>query len=108
MAVDDPGEDVRQIGLRVHIVQLARLNEAGDDRPVLGAAVTTGEQTILPRQADGPDRSLNDVGVDLDTAVFQEVGKPVPVLERVGDGLTHVRPGHDLAADLDQPAMEVA
>jgi hypothetical protein len=39
MAVDDACDDVGEVSLRVDAVQLAGLDERGEDRPVLAAAV---------------------------------------------------------------------
>ncbi len=39
MAVDDPGEDVGEVTERLDAVELAGLDQRGDDGPVLGAAV---------------------------------------------------------------------
>ena len=78
MAVDDPGEDVGEVGLRVDAVELAGLDERGDDGPVLSAAVGAGEERILAIEGDGTDGALDDVGVDLDAAVVEEAGEPLP------------------------------
>ncbi len=37
MAADDADDDVGEVGLGVEVVQLAGLDERGDDGPVLGA-----------------------------------------------------------------------
>lgn len=47
MAVDDAGDDVGQVGVRVDVVELAGFDERGDGRPVLGAAVGADEERIL-------------------------------------------------------------
>ena len=43
MAVDDPVEDVSEVGLRFDAVELASLDKRGDDGPVFSAAVGAGE-----------------------------------------------------------------
>lgn len=53
MAVDDAGDDVREVGLGVDAVEFAGLDARGDDSPVLGAAVGAGEERILPCQVPG-------------------------------------------------------
>jgi hypothetical protein len=50
MAVDDPGDDVGEVGLRIDATELAGLDQRGDDRPVLATAVGAGEECILPVQ----------------------------------------------------------
>ena len=86
VAGDDAGDDVGEVGVGVEAVELAGLDERGDRRPVLAAAVGSGEERILPVQGDGSDTALDHVGVDLDAAVIEEAGKPGPAGERVADG----------------------
>ncbi len=47
MAVDDLGEDVGEVGVRVDAAELAGLDQRRDDRPVLAAAVGASEQRII-------------------------------------------------------------
>ena len=48
MALGLPGDDalqhIGQIGLRVELVELRRVDQRGQDRPALGAAFTAAEQ----------------------------------------------------------------
>ena len=78
MAVDDLGDDVGEIGVRIDAAELAGLDQRRDDRPVLAAAVGAGEQRILAIEGDGADGALDDVGVDLDAAVVEEAGQSRP------------------------------
>src|SRR6187431_1978268 len=55
---------------------------------MLAAAVGAGEEVVLAAERDRADRALDDIGVDLDAAVVEEAGEPVPARERVAD-----RPG---------------
>ena len=87
MAVDDLGEHVGEIGVRIDAVELAGLDQRGDDRPVFPAAVGAGEERILAIEGDRADRALDRVGVDLDAAVVEEAGESLPVRERVADRL---------------------
>ena len=87
MAVDDPGDDVGEIGLRVDAVELAGLDQRSDDGPVLGAAVGAGEQSVLAIERDRPDGALDDVVVDLDAAVVEEARQALPARQRVADRL---------------------
>jgi hypothetical protein len=52
VAVDDLGEDVGEIAERLDAVELAGLDQRGDDGPVLGATVGAGEQCIFPVERD--------------------------------------------------------
>ena len=76
MAVDDPGDDVGDVGLRIDDVEFAGLDQRGDDRPVLAAAVGAGEERVLAIEGDGADGPLDDVGVDLDAAIVEEAAAP--------------------------------
>jgi hypothetical protein len=52
MAVDDLGERVGEIGLRIDAAKLAGFDKRGDDRPVFSAGVGTGEERILAIEGD--------------------------------------------------------
>ena len=45
--IDEPGQHVGEISLRIDATELARLDERGDAGPVLGAVIMAGEQCIL-------------------------------------------------------------
>lgn len=45
--VDEFGEHVGQVGLRIDIVKLAALDQRGDAGPVCGTLVTAGEERVL-------------------------------------------------------------
>jgi hypothetical protein len=47
MAVDEAGENIGEIGLRIDLVELTGLDQRGDNAPVLAAAVGPGEERIL-------------------------------------------------------------
>jgi hypothetical protein len=62
-------------------IGLARLN-----RSITAARCTgRGEECVLAIEHDGADAALDNVGVELDAAIVQEAGKPVPVVEAVTD-----------------------
>jgi hypothetical protein len=46
--VDEPGQDVGEIGLRSDTVQLAGFDQRSEAGPVLGSRIVAGEQGILP------------------------------------------------------------
>ena len=64
----------------VHGVQLAGLDERGDDRPVGAAFVAAGEERILAIERDGPDRSFDRVAIDFDVAVVEEAAEALPAV----------------------------
>src|SRR6185312_3502135 len=87
MAADDAGDDVGEVGLGVHVVQLAGLDQRGEHGPVFGAAVGAGEEVVLAAEGERADGALDDVGVDLDAAVVEEPSEALPAAERVADRL---------------------
>ena len=106
MAVDDPGDDVGEVGLRIDAVELAGLDQRGDDRPVLAAAVGAGEESVLAVEGDGADGAFDDVGVDLDAAVVEEAGEAFPARERVADRLGELGLLADQGELVAQPGFE--
>ena len=90
MALDDPCDGVGQIGLRIDGVELGGLDEGRQNSPVLAAAVGSGEQGVLAVQRQRPDGALHGVVVDLDPAIVEEQGEPLPARERIADGLSQL------------------
>jgi hypothetical protein len=83
MAVDDFGERVGEIGLRIDAREFAGLDQRGEDRPVFSPAVGAREERILAIECDGTDRALDDVGVHFDAAVVDEAREADPMGLRV-------------------------
>ena len=78
VAVDDAGDDVGEVGVRIDADKLAGFDQRSDHGPVLGTAVGTGEESVLAIEGQGPDRALDGVVVDLDPAVVEEQAQTVP------------------------------
>ena len=55
MPIDDAGQHVDEVGIGLHVVELAVLDQRGDDGPVVASAVGTGEQRILAIKSQRPD-----------------------------------------------------
>jgi hypothetical protein len=90
VGVDDSGEHVGKIAARLDAVELASFDQRGDDGPMLGAAVRTGEERVLAIERDRSDGALDHVAVDLDAAVVEEAGQAFPARERVADRLSEL------------------
>ena len=106
MAVDDPGEHVGEIAERLDAVELAGLDQRGDDGPMLGAAVGAGEERVLAVERDRADGAFDHVAVDLDAAVVEEAGQAFPARERVADRLGELGLLADQSELLAQPGFE--
>ena len=86
MAVDDPGEDVGEVGNRVDVVQLAGFDQRRDSGPMLGATVGARKQRIFPVERDRAYRALDGIVVELDAAIVDEVRQALPARQGVADG----------------------
>ena len=75
MAGDQPSEHVCGIRVRIDANEFARLDERGENGPMLSIAVRTSEQRVLATESDRMDGALDDIGVDLDPPV---IGKRAP------------------------------
>src|SRR6476661_5965680 len=71
-AVDKLGKNVGQIGLWVQILQFCGFNQGRQAGPIGAAIVVTCEQAVLAIEGDWPYRPLDVIGIELDTAIFQE------------------------------------
>ena len=87
MTIDDLGEHVGEIGVRVDAIHFAGSDQGGQDCPMFGAAVGAGEEMIFAPECNGTDDALDGVGIDFDTAIVEEMGEPVPARERISDCL---------------------
>jgi len=103
--IDQLGEDVGQIGLRLDAAELAGLDQRSDAGPVLRALIMPREQCILAIEDKRTDASLDDVGVKLDAAVVEEPREPVPVVQGVADMLGDRRLARDAGELLLEPIL---
>src|SRR6266550_1003177 len=87
MAVDDPGDHVGEVNLRVDTSELAGLDQRSNDGPMFAAAVGTSEEGVFSVQRDRANGAFDDIGVDLDSAIVNEAREPLPARERIADRL---------------------
>jgi hypothetical protein len=87
MAIDDAGDDVRQVAVGLDADKLTGFDERSDDGPMLGAAVRAGEECIFAIESERADGTLDRIGIDLDTSVFEEEAEPGPAREGIADRL---------------------
>src|SRR3954468_18190209 len=103
---DHPLEHIHQIGVRVEIVQLRRVDQTGQDRPGPSPAVTASEECILPTKCNRPHGPFNRVRVHLDPPILQEHGETGPVAEHILDRLNQARPARKLDQGGHQPRFQ--
>ena len=83
--IDQFGQNVLDVGLRINAVELARLDERGDASPIGCALVAAGEQRVLASKRDRTDRALDRIGVHLDAAVGDKAHEAIPMFEAIAD-----------------------
>jgi hypothetical protein len=66
VAPGDTREDVYEIGLRIDAVQLAGLDQRGEDGPVLTATIRPGEERILAIEGNRQNGALDGIAIDPD------------------------------------------
>lgn len=67
-----PLEHVADVGVKVELVELGRVDQANDGGGALAGTQASGEQPVLPPQCDRPDAVLHPVVVDRQIAVVDE------------------------------------
>jgi transposase-like protein len=104
--IDQLGQHVGEIGLRVDTIQFAALDERRNTGPVLCPMIMAGEKRILAIQNERTNGSLDDVGVEFDAAVIEKPREPVPMVQGVADMLGDRRLGRDAPELLLEPGFE--
>src|SRR6266568_1776398 len=105
--IDELGEHVGEVGLRIDAVQFAGFDERSNAGPVLRALIVTGEECILAIKYHRANASFDDVGVELDAAVIKEAGEPVPMVQTVTDGFGDQGLARDARELLFEPPFEL-
>jgi len=79
MTVDDPGQDVGEVGKRVDVVELAGLDQGRDDGPVFGAAVGSGKALMQRTQMEGgmPNPVRQRRSIESDALAGIDLGPPI-------------------------------
>lgn len=83
-------QNVGQIGGRVDVVELARLDEARNRGPVFGAKIMACEERIFSLQGNRPHAALDRIVIDLQSAVFEKADQSRPVVESVANFLAQL------------------
>src|SRR3954453_5819041 len=85
--IDELGQHVGQVSMRIDAMRFAGLNQGGEHRPVFCPFIRTGEECVFSVESDRAHAALDGIGVDLDAAVLEEAQQPVPLIEAIADGL---------------------
>src|SRR3954464_10568025 len=85
--VDELGQHVGQVSMRIDAMQFAGLDQRGEHGPVFCPFVAASEQSIFSVESNRAHASLDGIGVDLDAAVVEETQQPLPLIEAVANGL---------------------
>ena len=78
VAADDGLKRVGQVSMGLDAIELTSLDQRGDDSPVLGTDIVTGEERDLSVQGNRANGSLHGVAVHLDPSVGEEQTKAFP------------------------------
>ena len=103
---DHARQDVVEIGVGFDAIQLAGLDERAHRRPTGAAAIAAGEEMILAPKRHRPDGSLDRVRVELDAAVVQESGQPIPARECVPHRLGEFSAARQMREVCFQPDLQ--
>ena len=106
MAVGDAGEHVLEIGEGLDAAHFAGFDDAGDHRPVLGTAVTAGEEGVLHSQFLRTDGPLDGALIHFEPTVGEEAAEISPAGETVADGTGQVAAAGNAVELLFQPDVE--
>src|SRR5438270_7168784 len=85
--IDELGQQVGQVSMRIDAMQFAGLDQRGEHGPVFCPFVAAREQSIFSVERNRAHASLDGIGVDLDEAVVEETQQPIPLIEAVANGL---------------------
>ena len=88
-AIDEAGENAGEVELRVDSVELCCFDQRGDDPPMHGAAIVTGEECIFSVQRDRPDGALNGIRVDFDATIIKKERQALPMADGIAQRLCH-------------------
>ena len=104
----EPGEHVVQIGAGIDAPAAATLDDGVKDGAALAGIGIAEKQPVLFSESGRPNGVLDEIIIDLDSAIFEIDAKERPVGERVIDGLAKSAAGQ-IAAGLfeeDQSAVQ--
>jgi hypothetical protein len=104
--IDQFGEHVGDILLRVNTVKFAGLDERSDAGPVLRALIVAREECVFAIENNRTDAAFDNVGIEFDAAVVEEPREPVPVIQGIPDVLGDRRLARDARELLLEPGFE--
>ena len=85
------GEDEAQVGVGLEGVGLGGFDEAVEVGAGVGAADGVGEEPVLAADDEGPDRVLDEIGVERDAAVVEDADELRPLVVEIAERLARER-----------------
>ena len=77
----DAGQDVREPGLRVDVVELCRHDQCRHDGGAIGTALGAGEEPGLAAEGKAAQCALRRIVGQADSPVRDEAGEPIPAAQ---------------------------
>jgi hypothetical protein len=105
--VGDTGQDVRQPGLGIDVVEPAGLNQRVGDRRALPASILATKQPRLAPEGDAAQGLFSRIVRQTNPPVGKEPGKCRPASEHLVDGLGQIIVARNPSKLAVQPAMEL-
>lgn len=106
VSLGEAGKEISQVGIGFDAVHLAGADQTGEAGPVSTALVMTGEESVASVNGRAADRVLDEVGVHVDAAIFQEEPEAVLSFQHMDHGLTEIRFARDAGGLGLQPVEE--
>lgn len=97
---------VGELGLRIDVVELCRLDQGIDGGGAPAAGVGTGEGPVVVTDGDAAHCSLSGVVAETQAAIAEEADQHVPDVEAVGDRLGDLAVRRQPVMLLAQPDAE--
>jgi hypothetical protein len=104
--IDQLGEHIGEVGLWIDAAQFASFDERSNAGPVLRPLIVASEQCVFSIENNRAHASFDDIGVELDAAVVEETGEPVPVVQGIADVFGDRRLGGDARELPLEPGFE--
>ena len=107
MTVGELGEEVAQVSIGLYAVHLAGSDEACEARPRTAALIVAGKKRVAAIHGRAADGVLDQVGVHVDMAIFEEELEAASPPQHVGKRHTKFGFARDARSLGGQPGEEL-